>query len=41
MLQKTLVTQTDPDERVLVLMVPGANGDDFTKFMQIRFIKRN
>lgn len=40
MVQKTLVTQNNADERVLVLSVPGKQEDDFTKFMQIRFVKR-
>ena len=39
-LQKTLVTQKNADERVLVLMVPGAKKGEFTSCMQIRFIKR-
>jgi len=38
--QKTLITQTSANERVLVLSVPGEKKDDFTKFMQIRFVKR-
>ncbi len=40
MVQKTLVTQKNADERVLVLSVPGKEKDDFTKFMRIRFVKR-
>ncbi len=40
MVQKTLVTQNSADERVLVLMVPGEEKDAFTKFMQIKFVKR-
>jgi hypothetical protein len=40
MVQKTLVTQESADERVLVLMVPGDKKDAFTKFMQIKFVKR-
>ena len=40
MVQKTLITQKSANERVLVLMVPGAEKDDFTKFMQVRFVKR-
>jgi hypothetical protein len=40
MVQKTLVTQKSADERVLVLSVPGKQENDFTKFMQIRFVKR-
>jgi hypothetical protein len=40
MLQKTLVTQVNADERLLILMVPGKKKDEFTKFMQIRFVKR-
>ena len=39
-LQKTRVTQTTPDERVLVLMVPGKEKDKFRKFMRIEFVKR-
>ena len=38
--QKTSVTQKSDDERVLVLSMPGGKGDDFTKFMQISFVKR-
>lgn len=38
--QKTLVTQKSADERVLKLMVPGEQKDDFKKFMQIKFVKR-
>jgi hypothetical protein len=41
MLQKTLITQKNANERVLVLSVPGKQKDDFTKFMQIRFVKQN
>ncbi len=40
LVQKTLVTQKTPGERFLVLMVPGAKENDFTKFMQIMFVKR-
>ena len=40
MVQRTLVTQKVPHERVLVLMVPNKEGDDFTRFMQIKFSKR-
>jgi hypothetical protein len=40
MVQKTLVTQKNADERLLVLSVPGKQKDEFTKFMQIRFVKR-
>jgi hypothetical protein len=40
MVQKTLITQKSADERVLVLMVPGKQEDEFTKFMQIRFVRR-
>lgn len=40
MVQKTLVTQKDAVERVLVLMVPSGVNDEFIKFMQIRFTKR-
>lgn len=40
MAQKTLITQKKPDERVLVLSVPDKQSNEFTKFMQIRFIRR-
>jgi hypothetical protein len=40
MLQKAQVIQKTADERVLVLMMPGAKKDEFTKCMQIRFLKR-
>jgi hypothetical protein len=40
MVQQTQVTQKSAGERVLVLRVPGAEDGDFTKFMQIRFVKR-
>ena len=40
MVQTTMVTQKKADERVLVLMVPGKENSDFTKFMQIKFVKR-
>ncbi len=40
MVQKTLITQESADERVLVLSVPGKDKDEFTKFMQIRFVRR-
>ena len=40
MVQKTSVTQEGADERVLVLSVPGKQNDQFTKFMQIRFVRR-
>ena len=40
MVQKTSITQKTADERVLVLMVPGDKKGEFTKFMQIRFVKR-
>lgn len=38
--QKTSVTQKNADERVLVLSVPSKEKDVFTKFMQIRFVRR-
>lgn len=41
MIQKTVLTQKSPTERVLVLKVPGAKKGEFNKFMQIRFVKRN
>lgn len=40
MVQKTTVTQENADERLLVLSVPGKEKNAFTKFMQIRFVKR-
>lgn len=40
MVQTTMVTQKKADVRVLVLMVPGKESSDFTKFMQIKFVKR-
>ncbi len=40
LVQRTLVTQENANERLLVLMVPGAKEGDFTKVMQIRFVKR-
>ena len=38
--QKTSIKHTSPDERVLVLSVPGEQSDEFKKFMQIKFVKR-
>ncbi len=40
LVQKTLVTQKNADERLLVLSVPEDEKDGFTKFMQIRFVRR-
>jgi len=40
MVQKTSITQNSEDERILVLSVPGKKENEFTKFMQIRLIKR-
>ena len=40
MVQKTLVTQKDANERILVLMVPSGGNEDYTKFMQVRYVKR-
>ena len=39
-IQKTVVTQKSPDERVLVLSVPDKAGDGSVKFMEIKFTKR-
>jgi hypothetical protein len=39
-LQKTSVTQKGPDERVLVLTVPGKDNGKFVKFMEIRYVRR-
>ena len=41
MVQKTVLTQTNAKQRMLVLSVPGEKEDEFTKFMQIRFVKRD
>lgn len=41
MLQKTLVTHNSPQQRVLVLSVPGEGANDSRKLMQIKFVKRN
>jgi hypothetical protein len=40
MVQETTITQENADERVLELMMPGEKGNDFAKFMKIRFVKR-
>jgi hypothetical protein len=40
MIQKTLVTQKDASQRVLELSVPAEGKDEFTKFMEIKFVKR-
>ncbi len=40
MVQKTVITQKNANERVLVLNMPAAKKDEFTKFMQIKFVKR-
>lgn len=40
MSQRTLVTQKNADQRVLVLMVPKGDKDEFTRLMRIRFVKR-
>jgi hypothetical protein len=40
MVQKTSITQQSIDERVLVLSAPDKQKEDFTKFMQIRFVRR-
>lgn len=41
MVQNTSITQKSEDERVLVLMVPGATEGETTKFMEIVFKKRD
>jgi hypothetical protein len=38
--QKTSVSQKAAGERVLVLSVPGKEKNEFTKFMQIRYVRR-
>ena len=40
MVQKTLITEKNENERILVLMVPGKKKDEFIKFMKIKFVKR-
>lgn len=40
MVQRTQITQKNANERVLVLMMPGKKKNEFTKSMQIRFVKR-
>lgn len=40
MVQRTTVTHTSADERVLVLTVPSGEEGEFVKFMQITFVKR-
>lgn len=40
MLQHTSITDVSPDERLLVLSVPGKDHDEFTKFMLIKFVRR-
>jgi len=40
MVQRTLVTQKSPNERLLVLMTSGKTKGECTRFMQIRFVKR-
>lgn len=40
MVQKTLVTQKEANERELVLMVPSGEDGEFNKFMRIIFVKR-
>lgn len=40
MVQTTTVTQTNADQRVLTLSVPGDNKEEFVKFMEITFSKR-
>lgn len=41
LLQKTSVTQKTAAERILVLSVPSKRKGEFTKFMRIRFTKRD
>ena len=40
MLQRTSITLKNADERVLVMQVQGKEKDDYTKFMQIRYVRR-
>lgn len=40
MLQKASITHKNADERILVMNVPGKKKGEFTKFMQIRFVRR-
>jgi len=41
MVQKTLATQKNANERELLLMVPSGTTDEFTKFMHVRLVKRD
>ena len=38
--QQVLSTQENANQRLMVLMVPGEKKNEFKKFMQIRFVKR-
>lgn len=40
LVQKTLVTQKNADERIIVLMVPDKKTDNFVKFMEVKLVKR-
>jgi hypothetical protein len=40
MVQEMLITQKNAEERVLALSVPSKRKNDFTKFMQIKFVRR-
>ncbi len=40
LLQKTSITQKNANERVLVLRMPGKEKNEFTKFMEIKFVRR-
>ena len=40
LVHRTTMTQKSAEERVLVLNVPGKDEGEFTKFMQIRYVKR-
>ncbi|GIW80559.1 MAG: hypothetical protein KatS3mg105_2366 [Gemmatales bacterium] len=40
MLQRSVVTHKNANERLLVLMVSGSEKNAFTKMMQIRFVKK-
>jgi len=40
MVQKTVMTLVNDDERILVLNVPGPKEGEVTKFMEIRYVRR-
>ncbi len=38
--QRTKITQKNPNERVLILLTPGKKKNEFTTMMKIKFVKR-